>query len=103
MAGRLRSECSNVRHPNPILNMSLRAHPCRSSFGNRFSSATPARKPRGFHSLEILEARIAPAFSAVVELSGLDAGKGFKINGAAVNDSSGFSVGDAGDINGDGI
>ncbi|MEO8350864.1 MAG: integrin alpha, partial [Chthoniobacteraceae bacterium] len=53
------------------------------------------------HSIEPLEARIAPA--AVVQLSDLDGANGFDISGVAAGDKSGFSVSGAGDINGDGI
>ena len=55
------------------------------------------------HSPELLEARIAPAFGAVVELGALTGSDGFKLSGVAVGDSSGGSVSGAGDINGDGI
>ncbi len=44
-----------------------------------------------------------PQFPAVIELSSLDATTGFRINGAAAYDFSGFSVASAGDVNGDGI
>jgi hypothetical protein len=50
-----------------------------------------------------LEARIAPAFAAVVELSSLNGFNGFTINGVAANDLSGYSVSAAGDVNGDGF
>jgi VCBS repeat-containing protein len=42
-------------------------------------------------------------FAADVNLSGLNGINGFKINGIAADDRSGFSVSSAGDINGDGI
>jgi len=42
-------------------------------------------------------------FAASLELSGLNGSNGFVINGVDVNDSSGFSVSAAGDVNGDGI
>jgi hypothetical protein len=54
-------------------------------------------------SIEPLEARIAPAFAAVFELSGLDGLNGFTINGVTADDVSGRSVNDAGDVNGDGF
>ncbi|MEQ8970813.1 MAG: VCBS domain-containing protein [Coleofasciculus sp. C1-SOL-03] len=42
-------------------------------------------------------------FSATLNLSSLDGTNGFKINGIAAGDNSGFSVSGAGDINADGI
>jgi hypothetical protein len=42
-------------------------------------------------------------FTPSFDLSGLDGTNGFRINGIAANDFSGFSVSNAGDINGDGI
>src|SRR5262245_27855556 len=38
-----------------------------------------------------------------IELSGLDGSNGFKINGVAAYDVSGYSVASAGDVNGDGF
>lgn len=52
--------------------------------------------------VETLESRIAPAFSAVVNLSDLDGGIGTKILGSSY-DYSGYVVSDAGDVNGDGF
>jgi hypothetical protein len=43
------------------------------------------------------------AFSAVLELSDLDGGNGFVLNGFDGDDQSGFSVSGVGDINGDGV
>src|SRR5436190_2110333 len=54
-------------------------------------------------SIEPLEARIAPAFAAVFELSSLNGLNGFKLSGVAPDDFSGGSVSDAGDVNGDGF
>ncbi len=42
-------------------------------------------------------------FDAALELSELDGSNGFVLNGIDTDDRSGFSVSDAGDINGDGI
>ena len=54
-------------------------------------------------SLEPLEARIAPAFGAVLELASLGGTNGFKLSGATDGDQSGGSVSAAGDVNGDGF
>ncbi len=45
----------------------------------------------------------ASGFGATVELSGLDGTNGFRIDGVAVGDFSGFSVSSAGDVNDDGF
>ena len=42
-------------------------------------------------------------FPAVIQLSSLNGSNGFRINGEAAGDSSGFSVASAGDFNGDGF
>ena len=42
-------------------------------------------------------------FTSPVELSALDGNNGFRIKGASTRDYSGFSVSNAGDVNGDGI
>jgi len=52
--------------------------------------------------IDCLEPRIAPA-AAVFELSSLNGGNGFAVSGEARGDSSGLSVSDAGDVNGDGF
>src|SRR5260221_673518 len=53
--------------------------------------------------IEPLEARIAPAAVAAINLGSLDGKTGFKINGEAAGDKSGLSVSAAGDVNGDGF
>ncbi|MBF0098960.1 MAG: FG-GAP repeat protein [Magnetococcales bacterium] len=45
----------------------------------------------------------ASVFSSVVNLSSLDGSSGFRLNGVAAYDNSGWSVSAAGDINGDGF
>ena len=42
-------------------------------------------------------------FDATMSLSGLDGSNGFRLDGVAINDRSGFSVSGAGDVNGDGF
>ncbi|MEO8352620.1 MAG: integrin alpha, partial [Chthoniobacteraceae bacterium] len=54
-------------------------------------------------NIECLEARIAPAAVANIDLSGLTGAIGFKISGEEVYDRSGTAVSGGGDINGDGI
>lgn len=54
-------------------------------------------------TVESLESRIAPAFSAVVDVSTLLGNNGFRINGEAASDHSGLTVSEAGDLNGDGF
>jgi len=44
----------------------------------------------------------ASGFAASLNLSGLDGTTGFRLDGAAASDQSGFSVASAGDVNGDG-
>jgi Ca2+-binding RTX toxin-like protein len=45
----------------------------------------------------------ASGFAASIDLSSLNGSTGFKLSGAAADDHSGFSVGSAGDVNGDGF
>ncbi len=45
----------------------------------------------------------ASGFSATMNLSSLDGSSGFRLDGVAAYDSSGFSVSSAGDVNGDGF
>src|SRR5438270_805259 len=54
-------------------------------------------------TIEPLEARIAPAAVAAINLSSLDGKTGFKLSGVADGDFAGNSVSDAGDVNGDGF
>ena len=53
--------------------------------------------------IELLEARIAPAFAPFVNLGNLDGSDGFKLSGEAAGDNAGTSVSGAGDVNGDGF
>src|SRR5688572_3774205 len=52
--------------------------------------------------VEPLENRIAPA-AAIFELDSLDGINGFKISGGSEAEFFGWSVSDAGDVNGDGV
>jgi hypothetical protein len=45
----------------------------------------------------------AAGFASTFELSNLNGGNGYRVNGADANDGSGQSVGTAGDVNGDGF
>ncbi|SEF78142.1 integrin alpha [Nitrosomonas ureae] len=45
----------------------------------------------------------ASGFSATLDLSSLDGNNGFRLDGTAIFDLSGFSVSNAGDVNGDGF
>jgi len=54
-------------------------------------------------TIELLEARIAPAAVAAINLADLNGANGFKLSGVADYDYSGRSVSGAGDVNGDGF
>jgi hypothetical protein len=54
-------------------------------------------------SIEVLESRIAPAFSSPIDLSSLTDANGGIVNGETSGDQSGWSVSEAGDVNRDGI
>ncbi|MDV6341440.1 hypothetical protein R2103_06620 [Nitrosomonas sp. Is24] len=45
----------------------------------------------------------ASGFDAILDLSGLDGSNGFSVEGVAEGDEAGYSVGNAGDVNGDGF
>lgn len=53
--------------------------------------------------VEPLEARIAPAFGAVLDLASLTPGVGLRLDGLAAGDDTGFTVANAGDVNNDGV
>src|SRR5688500_19723974 len=55
--------------------------------------------------IEALEARVAPAFSAVVDLAALDGTDGFELTGGGTGGArtGRYIVSDGGDINGDGL
>ncbi|SFF17335.1 integrin alpha, partial [Nitrosomonas sp. Nm166] len=56
--------------------------------------------PRGFSYVIFGK---ASGFSATFDLSSLDGSNGFRLNGAAAGDNLGFSISNAGDVNGDGF
>src|SRR4051812_12660721 len=55
------------------------------------------------NNIEVLESRIAPAFAAAISVASLNGTNGFHIDGANANDLAGYSVAEAGDVNGDGF
>jgi hypothetical protein len=60
--------------------------------------------PNGFHSgASYVVFGKANGFAADLDLSTLDGSNGFKLNGVAADDTTGFSVSAAGDINSDGF
>ena len=59
--------------------------------------------PHPRSSIEVLEARIAPAFAPIFELSSLNGLNGFAVSGAGQQGHFARAVSDAGDVNGDGI
>ncbi|MEM8714375.1 MAG: integrin alpha, partial [Cyanobacteria bacterium P01_G01_bin.4] len=59
--------------------------------------------PRGNGSGESYVVYGTTRFSSTFELSSLDGGNGFTINGLGAGDRSGYSVSGAGDVNGDGV
>ena len=63
----------------------------------------PSVQEHRWFPVECLEARIAPAFAAVIDVASLDGADGFTIAGEDGGDVLGFSVSDAGDVNGDGL
>lgn len=65
--------------------------------------ATPRTCEPSSRRIEVLEARIAPAFAPVLELSALTGPNGFQINGEGEDNFAGLVVSSAGDINGDNI
>ena len=86
-------------------------HDCRSAGdinGDGFADliiGNPSASPNGVASsgASYVVFGKASGFSANVDLSILSGNTGFKINGEAAGDYSGFSVSSAGDVNGDGF
>jgi hypothetical protein len=89
-----------VRSMNvPSLRRRARVHRFSSPFRRIASLAA-------FHAMErieCLESRVAPAALANLDLSSLDGKNGVQFNGVAAADLAGFSVGSAGDFDGDGV
>ncbi len=66
-------------------------------------SRTPSRRSRhGVAVTETLESRVLLAASNPVDLTALDGSDGFRLEGIADGDEIGYSVSNAGDVNGDG-
>lgn len=75
----------------------------RLPYPESISSLVPPHQLGSIRPIEVLEARIAPAFAAVVGLATLSGEDGFRMVGASEGDRFGVSVSSVGDINGDGI
>ena len=67
------------------------------------SPRSGAHRSSPISCVEPLEARIAPASVASINLADLDVSNGFKLSGVADGDKSVFNVGTAGDVNGYGF
>ena len=80
----------------------------RSRSGRRLEQKNearfPLRRPALLAALGLCGwAPAGAAFPPTLELSSLDGTNGFRLNGVAAGDRSGFAVSNAGDVNGDGL
>ena len=66
-------------------------------------SADPSGNPDSGSSYVVFGRAAGDTFAATLALSGLNGDNGFRIDGVAAGDRSGFAVSAAGDVNGDGI
>ena len=94
--GLRRMEWFNARsatllHPSSFSAPAL-AKPGESSHPAR-AMQSPTALRRCCTSIELLEARIAPAFAAAISLGALSGTDGFKLSGVADFDNAGFSCG----------